>query len=151
MAMRSVAQVVARTAIVLAMSLVMVPLVGDPAAAGRFGVDTSGAVDTTAKADEPAKKTPPTGNKPGTATTFSDEEMRARAVAREIAEEEAKNAPPPPPRAAVVRIVKKPVRVVPADIDVAGCGAGMACIVCVAGCNGSINTIVHAMPKATRR
>ncbi len=136
---------------VLAMSLALMPLVGNPVEAGRFGVENGGAVDTTAKADEPAKKALPTGNKPGTATTFSDEEIRARAVAREIAEEEARNAPPPPPRAAVVRVVKKPVRVVPPDVEVAGCGAGMSCIVCVAGCNGSVNTIIHAMPKATRR
>jgi hypothetical protein len=36
------------------------------------------------------------------------------------------------------------------DIDVAGCGAGMICTVCLAGCDGSINSIVDAEPKTPR-
>ena len=36
------------------------------------------------------------------------------------------------------------------DIDVPGCGAGMICTVCLAGCDGSINSIVDAEPKTPR-
>lgn len=33
------------------------------------------------------------------------------------------------------------------DIDVAGCGVGMICTVCLAGCDGSVNEIVDAQVK----
>ena len=36
------------------------------------------------------------------------------------------------------------------DIDVPGCMAGMICTVCLAGCDGSINSIVNAQPKTPR-
>lgn len=34
--------------------------------------------------------------------------------------------------------------------DVPGCAAGMMCTVCVAGCNGTSNSIIHVMPKLNR-
>ncbi len=33
------------------------------------------------------------------------------------------------------------------DADVPGCGPGMICTVCIAGCTGAVNVIVHAAPK----
>ena len=36
------------------------------------------------------------------------------------------------------------------DLEVEGCAVGMICIVCLAGCNGEPNIIVHAAPKASR-
>ena len=33
------------------------------------------------------------------------------------------------------------------DIDVAGCGAGMICTVCLAGCDGPVNEIVDAQVR----
>ena len=33
------------------------------------------------------------------------------------------------------------------DIDVPGCAPGMICTVCLAGCEGSVNSIVDAQVK----
>lgn len=43
-----------------------------------------------------------------------------------------------------------PAKAANRDIDVPGCGAGMICTVCLAGCDGSINSIVDVEPKTPR-
>jgi len=52
-----------------------------------------------------------------------------------------------PVRAQAV-VKAKPAKVVTRkDIDVPGCSPGMICTVCLAGCSGAVNVIVHAVPK----
>jgi hypothetical protein len=51
-----------------------------------------------------------------------------------------------PVRAQAV-VKTKPIQSTPKEIDVPGCSPGMICTVCLAGCNGAVNVIVHAVPK----
>lgn len=51
-----------------------------------------------------------------------------------------------PVRAQAV-VKAKPIQSKPKEIDVPGCSTGMICTVCLAGCNGAVNVIVHAVPK----
>lgn len=68
--------------------------------------------------------------------------------------EEAKSAESESEKAAVVTPAPVPaapaVVLKPQDPDVPGCSTGMLCIVCVAGCNGPTNGIIHATPKPLR-
>lgn len=52
-----------------------------------------------------------------------------------------------PVRAQVVTTAKPLKKAAPKDADVPGCTTGMLCIVCLAGCNNTVNSIVHSVPK----
>lgn len=62
-----------------------------------------------------------------------------------VATEKAAVVTPATTPAAAPAVVLKPL-----DLDVPGCATGMMCTVCVAGCNGPTNGIVHATPKLQR-
>ena len=54
------------------------------------------------------------------------------------------------PRAMAAKAGPAATQPVNRDLEVEGCAVGMICIVCLAGCNGEPNIIVHAAPKASR-
>lgn len=147
MQLRSIAMALVRLVLALSLVAVLAPLGSHEAVAGRFGSgDSEPAKDGDGEKASSATAAPAKGG----ANTYSAEELRARAEARARAEEEQANAPPAPPVAAVVKVVK-PAPVVRKDAEVAGCAPGKLCIVCVAGCNGTVNGIVHAAPKAAAK
>jgi hypothetical protein len=52
-----------------------------------------------------------------------------------------------PVRAQSATIASRPAPVPQKDPEVPGCGTGMLCTVCVAGCTGATLGIIHAAPK----
>lgn len=127
-----------RLACGLCLAVTLVPFTGHEAAADAKDAKA-------AKADDAKDKK---GAKKG-AGTYTPEEIKALEEARKRLEEEAQDAPPPPRRAAAVKVVK-PAPVMKKDAEVSGCTPGKLCTVCVAGCAGEKNAIVHTSQTARR-
>lgn len=71
----------------------------------------------------------------------------AEAQAEDATAASANDAAPPVARAqAMVKSKAAPMSKAK-DIEVPGCSPGMICTVCLAGCNGTVNVIVHSVPK----
>ncbi len=106
--------------------------------------------DTSVNADagdtptaEPAKEVEPASHEPA-----SHESAAAPEPAATVAEEPAaKPADSAAPMTAAAVTVAPPAMIID---DVPGCTPGKMCIVCVAGCRGPRNGIIHAAPRAAR-
>lgn len=126
MSFDTVSLLIVRCALALAIGIAAVPLASPAVSAA-----------------EPASSRAKPGD-PGSDSTYSEEQIKARAAARDRAAAEAAANPPPPPKPAPVKIAKP---VVAPDPIVPGCGPASLCTVCVAGCLGGARGIVHRAPK----
>ncbi|MEZ5815823.1 MAG: hypothetical protein R3D44_01920 [Hyphomicrobiaceae bacterium] len=122
----------------LALFAAAVPFVsGDAEARGRGGkIINAGAAAARAHSHEATDKT--AAENPAGHEADSAVDATAPAPAGSAASTSARAQSVTP---ATVRMSK------PKDTDVPGCSPGMMCIVCLAGCNGAVNSIVHEAPK----
>jgi hypothetical protein len=141
---RFIAKAFLRLALAVSVVAIMAPLASHDAEAGRAVRRHSrgvGAAITARAAAASARE--------GVSNTNSAEESEAGGEDHKRADVDAASAPAVLPRASVAKVLKA-ASVVNKDDDVPGCGAGNLCTVCVAGCNGEVNAIVHSVPKAQR-
>jgi hypothetical protein len=131
MTLQSTLRAFARTFVGLALVAGSLPLMANDAEAGRRVSAASAApVVRTINRDKEEKTTEEPAAQAEDVTASSDNE-----------------AAPPVARAQAV-VKSKAAKVTRAkDIEVPGCSPGMICTVCLAGCNGAVNVIVHAVPK----
>ena len=130
MTMQSILRAVARTFVGLALVAGSLPLMANDAEAGRkISAADAAPVVRTINRNKEEKTTEEPAAQAEDATASSDNEA-ATPVAR-----------------AQAVIKSKAAKVIPKDIEVPGCSPGMICTVCLAGCNGAVNVIVHAVPK----
>lgn len=76
--------------------------------------------------------------------------VRSRAASRGPSESTTDAGSPPSRRPGISGATPPTAVAADKDIDVPGCAAGMICTVCLAGCDGSINSIVDAQPMTPR-
>jgi hypothetical protein len=130
MTLQSTLQALARAFVGLALVAAALPLMTSDAEARRkVTADAAPAVRTINRStEEKSTEEPAATDEDATASSSGD---AAAPVARAQSVVKAKAA----------KVSK------PADIEVPGCSPGMICTVCLAGCNGAVNVIVHAVPK----
>jgi hypothetical protein len=136
MSLRSVLRVSARISIGLVLAAAALPLsYSDAEARGGFKGKVVNAGAAGARHHDASEET--SSEAPDTASQDATTDAAAET--------------PAVPAAAPLRaqaITKAPVqKIAPKDADVPGCTTGMICIVCLAGCNGDVNMIVHSVPK----
>jgi len=138
MSLRTALRAPARIFLGLAILAATLPLtVGDAEARrGRSSVASSDTVfrnSAKAAAEQPSET-------PASSTDAAPDAVDATAEASAGSAAE-------PVRAQVVTAAKPLKKAAPKDADVPGCTTGMLCIVCLAGCNNTANSIVHSVAK----
>lgn len=160
MSVRSALRTVVRLAIVASVALSGVTFGADDAEARRGGKVRSSRShtkpDDSTKHHDGAETTRKSGDSengsaasPG-GTYVPGVRVRSREASRGNTESTT-DAGGPASRRGPPRIpVAAPATAADTDIEVPGCAAGMICTVCLAGCSGSINSIVDAQPLTPR-
>jgi hypothetical protein len=151
MSMGTALQAVIRLAIAAAVVLSGVTFTTDDAEARRGGKVRTTKERTTGHDDAATKRKPDEHEAQGAGDSGGAyvPRVRSRAASRGPSESTT-DAGTASRRAGISGATPPPAAAADKDIDVPGCAAGMICTVCLAGCDGSINSIVDAQPMTPR-
>jgi hypothetical protein len=142
---RSISKALLRMAFAALLVAVMAPMASHEVEAGRVGKRSSGGVGALlAGKAAAAVARDRVGSSSGAV-----EESESGPADHAGGEEAAASAQAAPARASVAQALKA-ASSVRKDVEVPGCAPGNLCTVCIAGCSGDINAIVHSVPKVQR-
>jgi hypothetical protein len=152
MSLRTALQAAIRLAIAAAVVLSGVTFSADDAEARRGGKVRTAKERTTSHDDAATKHKSDDADAKGADDSSSVyvPRVRSREASRGPSDTTTDAGKPSSQRAGTSGPTPEPTSSHDKDIDVPGCAAGMICTVCLAGCEGSINSIIDAQPMTPR-